>query len=221
MTLGEFKTYVRLDLNRTDKDTEIVQAYNDMVLFIAAQQPIGNYKYQSFVHTIPEQEDYPLPTDAMHLIHPVRFLEGTGTNDSGYNLSRVTKDEYDEMEPNPNRTDPGTGKPRWYTVFSRSILVTPIPDSAVYMLEINWSKRPIDASSDSDTSLLSTEWREILKWGVLDRVYAGMQLYNESAFWKSHYLNGEGEPTGLFRRLLINEQDQEGRSIGNVKNNEL
>ena len=38
MELSDFKTYVKYDFKRTDKDTELVQAYNDMIIWVAMQR---------------------------------------------------------------------------------------------------------------------------------------------------------------------------------------
>jgi hypothetical protein len=221
MQLSDFLTYVKYDFKRTDKDTELTQAYNDTINSISLLMPHGNYKYQSWIYTIIGQEDYPLPSNMIHLIHPIRLLDGTGSNDSGYPLEKLTKDEYDEVEPNPNRTNPSTGKPWGYTVFSRSILLTNIPDKATYLLEINWSKRVVAQAATTDQSLLGAEWDEILKWGTLFRVFAGMERFDEANYWRSMYEDSEGNPIGMLRRLLDIEKEIEGRAVGQVKFNAL
>lgn len=222
MILSSFKTYVKRDLKRTDKDTEIVRAYNDMITWVAQVIPHGGYKYQSYISTVVRQEDYPLPTNLIHLIHPVKLLEGSGTNDYGYPLERITKEEYDIQYPNPNRTTPtDIGKPSVYTIFSRSILVGPLPDSASYLLEINWAKRATELSGDSDTPNLGSEWDEVLKQGTLERVYAGMGMFEEANYWASLYRDKFGNPVGLCRRLIDSEKDIEMKTIGQVKFNEF
>lgn len=222
MQLSNFKTYVKRDFKRTDKDTEIVQAYNDMIIWVASIIPHGNYKFQSYVALVNGQEDYPLPSNLMHLIHPIKFLEGSGTNDSGYPLDHITKEEYDLLFPNPNRTSPtDKGKPTVYAMFSRSILLGPIPDSANYLLEIDWSKRPTALSADSDTSSLGSEWDEVFKWGTLERVYAGMSMFEEANYWAGLYRDAEHNPVGLCKRLVDAERDREIPVIGQVKVNSL
>ena len=222
MQLSAFKTYVKRDFKRTDKDTELVQAYNDMIVWVAAQMPHGNYKFQSYVPTVIGQEDYPIPSNAIHLIHPVRLLLGTGSSDSGYSMDYLTKEEYDLREPNPNRTSPASkGRPSAYTVFSRSILTTPIPDLATYLLEINWSKRPTAQSADADISSLGAEWDEVLKHGTLERLYEGLGMLSEAAYWGAKYKDAEGVPVGLCRSLFEIERDREEPLIGVVEPNWL
>ena len=221
MTLSSFKTYLKRDFKRTDKDTEIVQAINDMIVWVSLQMPAGNYKYQSWINTVIRQEDYPIPTTAIHLIHPVRLLLGSNSADSGYVLTHVSKQEYDQLEPNPNRTNPTTGRPYAYTVYSRSILLTSIPDSAAYLLEINWSRRPTSLSADTDTPTLGSEWDETLKAGSLERLYAGLGLLQEASYWASQYRDAEGMPVGVCRTLLGIERDREETIIGSVMTNDL
>lgn len=221
MQLSSFKTYVKRDFKRTDKDTEIVQAYNDMIIWVAQHLPQGNYKFQSYISTLVRQEDYPLPTTLIHLLHPIRLLEGSGTNDSGYPLEHITKQKYDIREPNPNRTTPSTGKPTAYTIFSRQILLTPIPDVSTYLLEINWSKRATTLSADSDTSDLGSEWDEVFKWGTLERVYAGIGLIEEANYWGGLYRDQLSNPVGHCKRLMDAERDKELSAIGQVKFNKL
>jgi hypothetical protein len=221
MTLVNFKLYVKQVLKRTDKDTEIVQAYNDMVIWVAACMPHGGYKYQSYISTVAETPDYPLPTDLIHLIHPVRLLEGSGTNDSGYPLEFISKEKYDILEPNPHRTNPSTGKPTRYAVFSRSILPQPIPDKSTYLIEINWSKRPTAQSADADLTSLGSEWDEVLRAGALERLYEGIELYQEAGYWASKYRDAEGNPIGMCKKLFDIERAREEKPIGQVQNNDL
>ena len=220
MILSAFKTYVLQDFKRTDKDTELVQAYNDAIIDIATRMPHGGYKYQSYVPTVSGQEDYALPSDVIHLIHPAKLLEGSGTNDSGYPMDFISKQEYDLLEPNPNRTDPPTGKPIKYCVFSKSILLSPVPD-AIYIIEIDWSKRPTALSGNSDVHTLGSEWDEALKQMVLARLNAGIELFAEAQYWESRYQDPYGNPIGMLRRLLDLEKEREYKAVSSIKNNNL
>lgn len=221
MQIANFQAYVKQTFKRTDKDTELIQAYNDMIVWVAIQMPHGSYKYQSWISTVIGTPDYPLPTDLIHLIYPIRLLEGTGTNDSGYPLKQISKQEYDILEPNPHRTSPSTGKPSQYTVYSRSILPTPIPDSGSYLLEINWTKRPVAQSVGADLPILGSEWDEILKFGTLERLNAMLELWEESSFWASQYRDQAGDPVGMCRKLFDLEKDREFPAITQIQNNDL
>jgi len=221
MTLTNFTTYVKQTFKRTDKDTELTQAYNDSIIAVASHIPHGDYKYQSYVNLVVRQEDYALPTTIMHLFHPIRLLDGTTTTDSGYDLKHITKEEYDLREPNPNRTDPSTGSPSAYCIFSGSVLLTPIPDDATNLIEINWTKVPTDQSAGADTPALPDYWREVLKQMTLKRLYELIDLYEEASYWKSQYEDGAGNPVGLYRQFLDIEIDKESNRVKTVLNNQL
>ena len=222
MTLANFLTYVKLDLKRTDKNTEITQAYNDSIIAIAAKMPHGAYKYTSYVATIAKQPTYPLPSSAMQVFHPIKLLEGSAASDGGWELEHITKAEYDFLEPNPFRTNPDSvSDPTKYTIYSGCIMPWPIPDDATHLLEIDWTKVPTDQSAVSDTPALPDHWREVLKAMTLKRVYAGMGLLQESSYWQSLYEAQGGEPIGLYQDFLDIEKDKEGKSIGQVKANIL
>ena len=232
MQLIDFLTYVKQDFKRTDKDTEITRAYNDALVYVSTLLPIGDYKYQSWVPTVLGQTDYPIPSNCIHLIHPIRVLEGVLSSDSGYPLIHVSKAKYDQIEPNPHRANPSTGKPKFYTIFSRSILVTPIPDQPnsltveAYLLEINWSKRPVPLSGNTDISPLGIEWDEVLKCMTLHRVNRGIGMFDEAQYWQGLYEvrepgSGDWIPCGQLKRLLDIEKDREERHVSFVKNNKL
>ena len=218
---------MKYDFKRTDKDTELVQATNDMIAWVAALMPMGNYKFQSYLSTVTGQEDYPLPTDLLHLYHPVRFLKGTTSADEGYDLIQLTKTEYDQREPNPNRTSPTTGTPTHYTIWSRQVLLTPIPDASTYLIEINRGKKPTTVANDADVHNLGSEWDPVLKVGVLERLYAGIGMVEEAAYWAAQYkeMTGGptfGQPTGFCKTLFDRERDVEGvASVGLVQNHDL
>ena len=217
MTRLQFLTYVISVFKRTDKNTEIYQALNDTIKDIAAREPFEDYSFQSWVPTVAAQEDYLLPTNLLHLSHPIRCLEGSATNDSGKDLTLLTKEEYDVIEPNPNRTDPQTGEPWAYAIWSNAILLTDLPDDSGWILEINWGKRPADLDADSDQSSFNTAWDEILQWGTLWRVFAGIGLYEEAAYWEHKY----EDPLKGIPKMVRQNRDVRGSNIGRIANNPL
>ncbi len=221
MTLTQLLAFIAYDFKRTDKTTETTQFINDAIYDIATRIPHSAYKYQSYSPTVSGQEDYPLPSTVIHLLHPIRFLEGTGSADSGWALDFLTKQEYDDYEINPNRTSPGTGDPLRYTVFSGSILLSPIPDSSSNYLEIDWTKRPTTLSSGSDSPALGAEYDEVIKQMVMHRLFRSVEMYQEADYWRSLYEDARGTPVGLLGRLLDIERDKEDLTIDTVSVNEL
>lgn len=220
MNLTNFLTYIKQDFKRTDKDTEITQAINDMIVWISIQIPHAGYKYQSYIPTVAKQYDYPLPTTKVHILHPLMLLDGFGTNDLGMVLEHIGKKEFDLIEPNPQRTNPSTAKTQKYTIFANSILCTPIPDK-VYILQMDWTKRAVSLSGGSDAPALGSEWDEVIKHGSLERLFAGIGLYEEANYWSTRYKDQEGNPIGMCKKLLDMEEDREGSWVSDIQNNSL
>jgi hypothetical protein len=225
MQLSTFLTYVKNDFKRTDKDTELTQFYNDSILAVAIKMPHNGYKYRSFAPLVAEQYGYTLPTGVVHFLHPVRYLEGSGSSDRGWQLNHITKREYDERYINIDRTDPSTSQPVDYTIFAGCIMIGPmISDTEVAngaLLEIDWTKQPTDLVADSDIPDLEDTWREVLKLMTLARAYESIGMTEEGRYWRSRYEDERGDPIGIYKDLLSLERDKEGNPIGIVKNNPL
>jgi hypothetical protein len=221
MTIAQLKAYIKYDFKRTDKDTEMLQAINDAIVDISTRMPHGAYKYQSYLPCVASQEDYPLPSTIIHLLHPVKLLEGSGTNDEGYPMERISKEEYDVLEINPNRTSPPTGQPTKYCIYSGSILLSPVPDVSTYLLELDWTKRPTVLTADGESPALGAEYDEVIKQMVMARLMRSIELYQEADYWRGMYEDPYGNAVGLLQRLLDIERDKEIIAIGQVENNDL
>ena len=221
LTISNLYTYVLRTFKRTDKSSEFIDFYNDTVRDIASRRPFGNYKFQSYVSLVEGQEDYILPCDLEFLIHPVKYIEGSSSNDYGWPLNKISKQEYDERYINPNRTSPSnTSQPKEYCVYSRSILVGPIPNSDAAnggLLEMDWSKKPATLSGDNDSPLLCVTWKEILKYGILFRLYDSMEQFDIGDMWRKKY---EDPLIGL-PKMIRREVSIEGNEIGHVRPNVL
>jgi hypothetical protein len=155
-----------------------------------------------------------LPSTLVHMSHPIRLLDGSASTDDGFPLGFITKDEYDAIEANPNRTSPETGEPAQYTIFSDSILLTPIPDSTDYLIEINWGKQTTSLSADSDTPSFISAWDEVIKWGTIFRFYLGLGLTEDAAPFQALYEQG-------ILRMIDRDKDKKNNWIGTVRNNNL
>ena len=212
MTRLQFLAYIQQTLKRTDKDTEIYQALNDTIADIASRGKFMDYSFQSYTQTVVGQVDYSLPTTLLQLQDPVRLLEGNASGDTGWNLVKVDKETFDEYEPTPYRTDPVCGRSIYYCIYANQILLTPIPD-LVYLLEINWGIVPAKLQQDIDASAFSSIWDEIVKFGVIFRMWEVLGMYQDAQYWQARYEAGVA-------RMLSNNKDKTGGivSIGAVNN---
>jgi len=213
MTRLQFLSYITRTLKRTDKNTEIYESLNETIRDVSGRARFQEYQFQSYVACVSGQEDYPLPSTLLHIQHPVRLLDGSATNDNGNQLTHISKAEYDRREPNPNRTSPSVGRPGAYTIYSNSILLTPIPDDT-YLIEIDWGNVPTNLAADGESPSFNEMWDEVLKHGVLFRMFALLGMYEDAEYWRGHY------ELGIKRMIDINS-DKTGNWIGAVRNNSL
>jgi len=217
-TLAQFLTYIKYDFKRDDKDTELVQAYNDTIRHLSSLKDLEGRRFTSYVTTTAGREDYVLPTSSSRLLHPIRILEGDQL-DNGYPLNHLSREEWTARYINPNNPDTtkiSKSMPIDYCVYENAIHLGPVPDLSTYIIEIDWARISTVQSADSDLQELGEEWEEIIKWGTLFRVYAGMGIDDEAAKWKLLYQDSElGYPN------LMNKQDDNSGVMGKVKFNDL
>lgn len=196
-TRSEFVTYTNRIFKRDDKTQETLDALNDVIKDATARHSFQVLRRQAYVPTVSGHEDYPLPDDLLHFHHPIRLLEGSGTNSSGWPIRHIDKDTYDYYEPNPNRSSPSTGTPWAYCIWQNALLLTDIPGSQGYIIEINYGKKPTLPSADSSTAHpFGVEWDETVRWGVLARLFEGLGLDDEAQKWGAFYELGKPVVSG-------------------------
>lgn len=219
----QFLAYIIQDFKRDDKDTEIYQAYNDTLRHLCNLAPFENLKFQSWIPTQIGVEDYPLPATSpnvkCHVIHPVRCIESSSSSSRGYGMNKLSKEAYSERYPNPNAsptTEIVKGQPTDYCIYSDSILVGPLPDKSTYIIELDWAKQRTTQDYDADLQELGEDWEEVIKFGVLFRLFKGIGLDEEAAAYLNLYRDQElGYP-----RLIEKEREQTEK-MGTVKFNAL
>ena len=176
-TFLQIQTRVLGTFKRTDKTTELKQAINDAHREMTAAIGWRKAEDQIYRTCVIGREEYPVPDLVLRINHPIRIIEPGASNNSAssYPLDFLTKDEYDEEEPNPN-ADPSLiskSKPWGYTFFKNSILLTGIPDKA-YTLEINIGGEAEALVEDIDQTLFMPTWDETIAAGALTRLYLNL-----------------------------------------------
>lgn len=210
-TFLEFQTAVKEIYKRTDKDTEIARAINEAYMEMVATIDPKKQQDQIYKPVVADREEYPIPNNVLRINHPVRLLTITGSNQSSESvpLDFITKDEYDELEPNPNAPTIEGGTPSKYTLFKNSILLHPIPSqSNKWYIEVNIGGQATRLEADSDESVFQETWDETVKAGALSRAYAVIEAWDEVERWATIYRYGfagdKGNITGgleLLKRL--------------------
>jgi hypothetical protein len=210
-TLSQFLTYVIYDFKRDDKNTEITQAYNDTIRHLSSYKALEGRKFTSYIVTTADREDYVLPTTLSRLLHPIRIVEST-TIENGYALNKLSREEWTKRYINPNNATAAnitTSMPVDYCIYENAIHLGPVPDKSTYVLEIDWARISTIQAGNSDLQELGEEWEEIIKWGTLFRLYAGMGMDDEAAKWKMLYQDQElGYP------YLIKKEDDNTQAMG-------
>lgn len=214
-TRAELRNRVKDYFNRDDKDDQIDDAINDTLREMAGCLEVRKLQDQRYVNLVEDQEDYALPDDLLRIRHPIRLIDRTADNSSSasFPLRFITKQEYDEWEPNPNATTINGGEPFAYTIWKNCILLTDIPDQASkWRIEINMGKEVVILSSDTDEPAFSDSWDEVIVCGTLTRMYALIGLYSDAEYWRNLYVNGftgdQGQIVGGLKLLRMLDNDQ-------------
>ena len=190
-TFLQHQTNVLGVFKRDDKTTELKQAINDTYKEMVACIDPPKQQDQIYKSTVINREEYVIPDNILRMNHPVRLIEVGASNNSSesYPLSFISKQEYDEIESNPNASTIVPGKPFAYCMWKNSILLTKIPDK-VYRLEINMGGEATPMSADADATIFAPTWDETIKAGALARMFAVIQLKEDVAFWQAVYKYG-------------------------------
>lgn len=176
MNGSNLRDYIVRAFKRTDKDTEIYEAITDTIIDIKLRYPHDDFKVEAYTSSIATLGDYKVdvPSDLGHMVAAVRILDG----EDSWPLSKISKERFDILYPNPNSATTDKAKPKHYCVFGGQILVGPVPDSVDYDYEITYSTEEVETiTSATATVPFSTKNRELLKFGVLYRLYADLENF--------------------------------------------
>jgi hypothetical protein len=104
-------------------------------------------------------------------------------------LTKISKREFDEKYTGFGITDDGRDRPRDYCIFGGQILVGPVPDATTYTYTYSYTTGAEVSIDGTVTSVPFTDKgrREILRDGVLFRVYKAIQNYEEAGQFKAFY----------------------------------
>ena len=189
-TFLQIQTQVLETFKRTDKQTELKRAINSTHREMVAAVGWRKSEDQIYRPCVIGREEYPIPDVVLRINHPIRIIEPDSSNSTAnsHPLDFLSKDEYDEEEPNPN-ADPSLvikSKPWAYTFYKNSILLTGIPDKA-YILELNIGGEPADLIEDVDKVIFAPTWDETIAHGTLARLYVSLSMTERAAVHQELY----------------------------------
>lgn len=175
MTGQQVRDYiVDTGFKRDDKDTEIFYALTDVI-----RELRNSFTFQetgtdaTTTDTISVLGDYRINVDAEFglLIGDVIMAD----SNVGYQLNKLTKDEFDRRYPNPSNAY-YRGVPKDWCMFGNQVLIGPPPDSTSYTYKMSYSADDdaVDITAATTAVPFSSKYREMLKHGVLASVYADL-----------------------------------------------
>lgn len=192
MTGANFYTYVIDTFKRTDKSTQVYQAMTDVVMDMRLRFQSESYKTISTALTISSLGGYSvaLPTDFGHLIGDVICKETT--QDIDYDpLNKISIQEFNDKYSARFNTAYGNklaGIPTDFCVFGGNLLVGPPVDRTTYEFRLAYTQESATDITSVTTSVPFTDkYRKCVRYGVLQLLYEGMELYEESDKWRERY----------------------------------
>lgn len=200
MTGAAFYAYLLREFKRTDKETEAYEAITDTVMDLRRRFKWEAFKVESYTSNgISSLGDYKidLPTDFGHLMADVRLIDGT----SSAPLCKKSKAAFNELYPNQNDANASRGIPQDYCIFGNQILIGPVPDSTGYLYELDYTKEEAAAIVAGTSSVpFANLHREVLRNGVLMRLYRGMRQFQTAKLYEADYEKGVDDAVTLERR---------------------
>ena len=178
MSAANFYDYVLRTFKRTDKETEVYEAITETVLDIASRTSLDERKVEAYTSAgITSGSDYKidLPDDFGRIVGDIRFTD----DNQSWTLIKQSKQEFNDMFPDPDGTQRITGQPTHYTIFDGQILLGPVPDRTDYYYQLDYSTVTEDTiTSTTDEVPFTGIYREVVKNGTMSRLYETLEEPN-------------------------------------------
>lgn len=188
---SDFYAYVLRTFKRTDKSTEAYEAMNESIAEIRRKIRMSREETEtSITDTIDTLGQYKLDLESDFGM----FASDVFIRDSseGYYLTPIGKGMFDAKYSKWGNDASERSKPIHYCVFGNQILLGPVPDKTSYTYVISYTKANYGAITSASTSVPYTklDYREILKHGVLWRLFALVENDEQSGKYKALWDNG-------------------------------
>lgn len=208
MTGEQFRDYLVRTFKRTDKDTEIYEAITDTVRDMRKRYPWGEMEQEAASSdTITVLGDYQIDVESDFGLRVGSVVVQDGYTNS-WPLDKISKQEFDEIYPNPTATDVAKAPPIHYCVFGGQFLLGPVPDTINYVYHVSYTKEDLVSVTESTTSVpFAGRQRETLKQGTLSRLYSMLDEYDRAAFWGQLY------ESALVVDQRVEERNKGGRPV--------
>jgi hypothetical protein len=218
MTGTELQTRIKANLgNRSDKDTEILQAVNDAIMRISALRRWAINESTQTISLVTDTAEYSLPDRTTAIIgaylerssNVLVMLEAVST----FRFDRIFKTTNEEVlldvtDVTGDHSDGSpsvgsgicTGEPTTYCHFGKKIIVYPIPTSSQNGLDIyvRCVRRPAEIIGSGDNPLGDEFDRLVVAFATAD-MCAQLSLWDDSKGW-------EGRAHMLLREAMQEER---------------
>lgn len=194
MTGANFYTYVLQEFKRTDKEDEAYEAMTDTAADMRRRMSliIDQLDEYSTFSISKDQYIVELPVEFGFLVSDV-LLEDTSGNTIYNPLNKLSRTSYDQKYESVSTGDQ-SGVPVDYCLFGDNVYVGPAFDSANYRLRLSYTPKQTADITSATTAVPFTDYhREIVRNGVVARLYKGMQNYKDAAEYFTLYQNGIGD----------------------------
>lgn len=186
MTGSDFRDYVVNGggFKRTDKDTELYEAVTDTIQDLRARFSFQEAQAESVAtDAVSVDGEYKMDLESDYgLLLGIVIEDGT----DAWNLTQVSKKKFDGLYPDQNVTA-DRGIPLHFTIYGDQILVGPIPDKTTYVYRLSYSLRAGTVSSSTTAVPFTNVYREMLRYGVLKRLYEGLDEFEKAQYFEAKY----------------------------------
>ncbi len=200
MTGSELLTYVKQVFKRADKDTELYEAMTDTIRDIKQSIFVDDDATVSadLVSSLSEGDfKIDVPSDFQNLAVDNVLVRETSGDDTYRPLIKKDKNWYDNYYHSVYSStvaNRNTGVPAHFVFFGNQIYVGPAVDKTTYEFKINYTtNQSSEITSSTSPVPFSEEYREVLRYGVLQRIFELLENFPEAERWEIKYLQGRSK----------------------------
>jgi hypothetical protein len=190
VTGANLYAYVLRIFKRTNFSTEAYEAITDTVRDMKRRFDYDEARVEkNTTTTITVLGTYSIAveTDFGSLIGDVIFIDGSQSQ----TLNKVTKEEFDRRYPNPVGTGVSRGRPVDYCIFGGKVLIGPAPDSISYRYHYSYTSDDGTAITSITAAVpFSATYPEILRHGVLERLFGDVVRMKDEGLWHGQKYEG-------------------------------
>ncbi|MBU0572006.1 MAG: hypothetical protein KKC50_08210 [Candidatus Omnitrophica bacterium] len=173
MTRQEFLGYIIRDgLRRTDKDLEIYEALDDTLYDITTEDFPFQSTSTSETIALTGVGIYDFPITYSTIINDIKYVDSTG---QGIILNKISKQQFDIDYSDYNETQFQPAEPIDYMIYGDKIYLAPFETSVTTeKIIIYGTEIATKLTENDDEPQFADRWRELIKRGVLWRIWNGL-----------------------------------------------